>query len=930
MSSYQQTYTKAYQKYVSGDYSTAATLIDPLIEENPENPNVRLLRGHIYSGLQQYDIALSEYQVLQGLTTDENLLECAHQGIINCQEYAESAADNFQSGPSTSSQNSGPSFTDDRPNFDDPELHGTWAGMEIPSDDELNFSHFDLDSTEGNGFAHSGHDDLTNDPFLTPVGSQYTDDQASNPFGDNPFDQSSNEFQETTSDFVDPFAANPADNWDDQGLSHQNTSWNQGTPSQPLVSNDDEKTLFIPPSDSELAKQQIDSFDPMGMADSPMNPGALPNFEDPLAMGDDPFNGHGSSDDMDWMMNTDPTTTGSAAFSPDEDGEETFAMSGKDGESMPMLEDRHPTIPPQLVDDTDFQTEGTTSAAFLDEFEDFGDFDNLANFEINDNPATFVSQKSGESLSSAPSKSSELVDFSDSTSANLPVDNPWAGDDLLPSFTQGSGGDLEPSATVEQGVFAFFDNAPFDLKRLYTSLFTACSTALVIGIVNLVSAPSIKNSAQDNADNLAGQLIRTGWMMALAGGISGFGTTFLAGDLILRQFRLSTNDLKLQMGRVTQGDFTAQSTVYTEDEMGQLATAFNQMSRVILTTTKEAQRKAEEQEQQKDDLQRQVIRLLDDVEGAARGDLTVQAEVTADVLGAVADSFNLTIQNLQQIVFQVKQAAIQVNKASSDNETFARSLSSDALRQAEELAVTLNSVQVMTDSIQRVAESAREAEEVARTASATALKGGEAVEQTVAGILRIRETVAETTRKVKRLAESSQEISKIVALISAIASRTNLLALNASIEAARAGESGKGFAIVADEVRQLADRAAKASKEIEQIVLQIQSETGSVMTAMEEGTQQVIEGTKLAEQAKRSLEDIIQVSNRIDQLVRSITQDTVEQTETSRAVAQVMQSVELTAQETSQEAQRVSRSLQNLVGVARDLQTSVERFRVEA
>jgi twitching motility protein PilJ len=101
------------------------------------------------------------------------------------------------------------------------------------------------------------------------------------------------------------------------------------------------------------------------------------------------------------------------------------------------------------------------------------------------------------------------------------------------------------------------------------------------------------------------------------------------------------------------------------------------------------------------------------------------------------------------------------------------------------------------------------------------------------------------------------------------------------------------------------------------------------MKAMEEGTQQVIEGTKLAQKAKRSLDDIIQVSNRIDQLVRSITSDTVEQTETSRQVAQVMQSVELTAQETSQEAQRVARSLQNLAGVARDLQTSVERFRVE-
>ena len=144
---------------------------------------------------------------------------------------------------------------------------------------------------------------------------------------------------------------------------------------------------------------------------------------------------------------------------------------------------------------------------------------------------------------------------------------------------------------------------------------------------------------------------------------------------------------------------------------------------------------------------------------------------------------------------------------------------------AEDLAATLNSVQMITESIQRVAENAHEAEEVARTSSITALKGGEAVETTVGGILQIRETVSETARKVKRLAEASQEISKIVSLISQIASRTNLLALNASIQAARAGEAGRGFAIVADEVRQLADRSAKSLKEIEQIETEKDRET---------------------------------------------------------------------------------------------------------
>lgn len=575
-----------------------------------------------------------------------------------------------------------------------------------------------------------------------------------------------------------------------------------------------------------------------------------------------------------------------------------------------------------------------SNADYLDEFDDFDDLGSLPEFDLSDSSAGFTSPSvsaGGAMLGGGSDRSMNDAEF-DLTDAGdhsvIREDEIFSiagATDSLPTFTQTDDNET-PSVSTEQGILAPFENASLDMKRWIMAGTTGVAAMIAVAAVSFGATRFVPSSYEQDEIRY---VQRAGLVMALAGGAVGFGTTFGLSHLANKQIRRSVNDLQSQFRSVSSGHLNAHATVYSEDEFGQLATGFNQMSRVILTTTSEAQRKAQEQEQAKEDLQRQVIRLLDDVEGAARGDLTVQAEVTADVLGAVADSFNLTIQNLREIVEQVKVAARQVAKGSTENEMFARSLSSDALRQAEELAVTLNSVQVMTDSIQRVAESAREAEEVARSASTTALKGGEAVERTVAGILEIRETVAETTRKVKRLAESSQEISKIVALISQIASRTNLLALNASIEAARAGEAGRGFAIVADEVRQLADRAAKASKEIEQIVLQIQSETGSVMTAMEEGTQQVIEGTRLAEQAKRSLEDIIQVSNRIDVLVRSITADTVEQTETSRAVAQVMQSVELTAQETSQEAQRVSGSLQNLVGVARDLLTSVERFRVE-
>ncbi|HEY9652799.1 MAG TPA: methyl-accepting chemotaxis protein, partial [Coleofasciculaceae cyanobacterium] len=573
---------------------------------------------------------------------------------------------------------------------------------------------------------------------------------------------------------------------------------------------------------------------------------------------------------------------------------------------------------------------------FLDEFDVFDDdLGAIPDFSLDDredlshdgpDESDFDLLSNGGGVPGA-SSSIRLNDSSSSLNSEDEMFSISTPSEQIPIFSQPKEADSEPIVSVEQGWLSFFENAALKQKQWYTAAASGVVSALMVALVSFISASV---ASTEEKPTVVDHLRKTSGLMTLAAGLAGFGTTWALGRITTRQIHRATTDLQKQFDAISQGNLNASATIYSEDEFGQLAAGFNQMARVILTTTSEAQRKAEEQEQAKEDLQRQVIRLLDDVEGAARGDLTVQAEVTADVLGAVADSFNLTIQNLREIVQQVKQAARQVNKGASDSEIFARSLSSDALRQAEELAVTLNSVQVMTDLIGRVAESAKEAEDVARSASATALKGGEAVERTVGGILQIRETVAETTRKVKRLAESSQEISKIVALISQIASRTNLLALNASIEAARAGEAGRGFAIVADEVRQLADRSAKALKEIEQIVLQIQSETSSVMTAMEEGTQQVIDGTRRAEQAKRSLEDIVQVSNRIDALVRSIAADTVEQTETSRAVAQVMQSVELTAQETSQEAQRVSGALQNLVGVARDLLTSVERFRVES
>jgi twitching motility protein PilJ len=937
---YAQEYQRAEKAYMMGSYEEAAAIIDRLAEEYPSDPNVHLLRGHIYCyGLQQYRVAQDQYQAVLGLTTDPEYVDYANNGLAYASQFNDQFAEEAPIGDEIDFADLDDNFesTSTTPNSYQSSAD-SWQPSSSSAEPDLldnDFSFADLDFSEQGTVNNVTGTPTTapQDPFANPF--RATDDPfAVDPsFEDSDFSYTgqadhhlfddgdrSNSF-DSTPNFDDSFPS--FDDFEDLQAQGSSGTSNQGYSSYPSADHmppdsvnfrpPEDETLFMPSDDfpSEANNSQDFAYNARESSNS-----SSPSYDEP--------------DYGERFYTQDDRTFVSA-------DDDSFDLSDFNANDFSTSEE------PSYANNnaSSVGSSGHSSGVdFLDEFDEFDDLGSLPDFDLSDHSAGFTSPSVGSGFTSPPGvssiPSSEVgFDFSEGSDQSVIREDEIfsiAGtSDSLPTFTRPDSRSVEPEVTVEQGSLAFLENAPLDQKRMIVAIATGVVSAVAVAMVsftsNLIATRNIPD--QQQRQTVYSYLSTTGLGMSAVAGLVGFGTAFALGGVTTRQVKRTVADLQTQFDAVSQGNLTARAAVYSQDECGQLATGFNQMARVILTTTSEAQRKAEEQEQAKEDLQRQVIRLLDDVEGAARGDLTVQAEVTADVLGAVADSFNLTIQNLREIVQQVKIAARQVTKSSTENEIFARSLSSDALRQAEELAVTLNSVQVMTDSIQRVAESAREAEEVARTASTTALKGGEAVERTVSGILQIRETVAETTRKVKRLAESSQEISKIVALISQIASRTNLLALNASIEAARAGEAGRGFAIVADEVRQLADRAAKASKEIEQIVLQIQSETGSVMTAMEEGTQQVIEGTRLAEQAKRSLEDIIQVSNRIDVLVRSITADTVEQTETSRAVAQVMQSVELTAQETSQEAQRVSGSLQSLVGVARDLLTSVERFRVE-
>lgn len=336
----------------------------------------------------------------------------------------------------------------------------------------------------------------------------------------------------------------------------------------------------------------------------------------------------------------------------------------------------------------------------------------------------------------------------------------------------------------------------------------------------------------------------------------------------------------------------------------------------------------EQQKTAKEQLQQRALELLQEVDPVSRGDLTIRARVTADEIGTVADSYNATINSLRRIVGTVQNAAAQVASTTSSNEMAVAELSTEALRQAEEIAGALDKVRQMSLSIQAVAESAAQAEVSVQQANETVDAGDRAMNRTVDGIEAIRETVVETSAKVRQLGESSQKISKVVSLISSFAEQTNLLSLNAAIEAARAGEEGRGFAVVADEVGSLARQSAEATAEIENLVAEIQAETNAVVAAMEAGTEQVVNGTRLVDETRQSLNKITAVSAQIGSLVQAISEASVMQSQASEEVTQTMSDVAAIADRTSNEATQVSAAFKQLLAVADEMQTSVGQFKV--
>lgn len=398
--------------------------------------------------------------------------------------------------------------------------------------------------------------------------------------------------------------------------------------------------------------------------------------------------------------------------------------------------------------------------------------------------------------------------------------------------------------------------------------------------------------------------------------------------------------------KIGQGELDARVDVVGEDEFAVLGSNINKMAADLETLLKdqtaetervelarqEARMEADasvlEQKQQKEFLQKRALELLMEVDPVSRGDLTVRANVTPDEIGTVADSYNAIIRSLRQIVGKVQGAATSVTETAEGNDMAVKKVASEANEQVEAISNALDQLQRVMVASEGMSARALQAAEQVQQSNAMVQAGDAAMNRTVAGISTIRETVSETAKKVKRLGEASQKISKVVNLIGNFAAQTNLLALNAAIEAARAGEEGRGFSVVAEEVRALAQQSAAATADIEQLVEEIQAQTNEVVAAMEAGTEQVVAGTELVEESRQKLGQISASSALVNQLIQEISQASKEQTQAATEVGQTMSNVASIAYDTSKGSEEVSASFSKLLEVAQELQLSVAQFKV--
>src|SRR3989441_5458193 len=371
--------------------------------------------------------------------------------------------------------------------------------------------------------------------------------------------------------------------------------------------------------------------------------------------------------------------------------------------------------------------------------------------------------------------------------------------------------------------------------------------------------------------------------------------------------------------RLAAGDPRARADVNTNDELGYIAENLN---RAVAKVSK-----ATSNQDANDALQRSITELLSVINQVARGDLSQRGKVTSDALGNVTDSINYMLDNFTKVLERVRKAAMEVTACSNNILVAADEMQAGATQQDQEITNTSSAVEELTVSMKQVSNNAEASAEAARRALDAAEQGNRAVRDTLDGMQRIRASVQATAKKIKSLGDRSLEISEIINVINDITEQTNLLALNAAIEAALAREAGRGFALVADEIRKLAEHSPRATKDIAAPLKANQAGTDEEGVGMGESTKGEESGATLADQAGRALDAISNVVRQSAELVQEISLASKQQVRGTEGVAHAMQIISSITRQTSQGTRGTVATVSQLVKLSDQLNEALSQFR---
>jgi twitching motility protein PilJ len=421
-----------------------------------------------------------------------------------------------------------------------------------------------------------------------------------------------------------------------------------------------------------------------------------------------------------------------------------------------------------------------------------------------------------------------------------------------------------------------------------------------------------------NADGQA--LARRSTLLLLVGGVVAVGLGLGIGYLMARFFARGVTHIAEVATQAASGHLRARAKIDTHDELGQMATAFNSMlDRITVLVQTEEERNI---------MQRRLTQFLALASEVGKGDLSKRGEVTTDMFGSLADAFNLMLDRFGTLLRQVKDAANRVNQSAASLQETSAQMAGTARHQADESVRALASIEGLAKSMRQVTQTAGASSESAKKVLTATERGRIAVQETVQDMQGIRTAVQRMSKQIKGLGDRSLEISQIVSTIREIASQTNLLALNAAIEAAGAGEAGARFAVVADQVRKLAENSAQATREIAELVKAIQTETQDAVVAMEQETQVVEAGSASALRTGDVFKEISHIAERSAELAQVIANAAADQTAATETVGRVIKDFTGGAVATQKATDSTRVTIEEMAKLAEGLAVSVGQFKL--